>query len=196
LNKQIHTFLLILILIISLQSWTKADDIREFEIEGVSIEDSLLNYMQKEEIIELREKYYEDDTFSSITIFPGEYSFKLSFYDALVLSYKTKDKKFELKGISGIVRYKDNIEECYPKMKDVINDLTTVFPKITPTPIEKSEWALGSVNFSDFNFKRNDVVTVSCIKYNKGDHNYTDNLRVAVNTREFVEWLANKAYKK
>ena len=181
---------------ISLQSWTKADDIREFEIEGVSIEDSLLNYMQKEKIIELREKYYEDDTFSSITIFPGEYSFKFSFYDALVLSYKTKDKKFKLKGISGIVRYKDNIEECYPKMKDVINDLTTVFPKIIPTPIEKSEWALGKVSYSDFYLKKNDIVTVSCIKYHKGDHNYTDNLRVAVNTSEFVEWLANKAYAK
>ena len=190
------TLLSILIILISLQSWTKADNIKDFELEGMSIGDSLLDYMQKEEIIELREKYYKDDTFSSITIFPGEYSFRLSFYDALVLSYKTKDKKFILKGISGIVRYKDNIEECYPKMKNVINDLTTVFPNIIPTPIEKSEWALGKVSFSDFNLNRNDIVTVSCIKYHKGDHNYTDNLRVAVNTREFVEWLANKAYTK
>ena len=33
-------FLSILILIFSFQSWTKADDIRDFEIEGISIGDS------------------------------------------------------------------------------------------------------------------------------------------------------------
>jgi len=36
--------LLILILIFSFQSLTKADDIRDFEIEGISVGDSLLDY--------------------------------------------------------------------------------------------------------------------------------------------------------
>ena len=38
-------FIAILVLIFSLQSWTKADDIRDFEIEGMSIGDSLLDYV-------------------------------------------------------------------------------------------------------------------------------------------------------
>ena len=46
----IKRFLLILVLILNLQSWTKADDISEFEIEGISIGDSLLEYFSKEEI--------------------------------------------------------------------------------------------------------------------------------------------------
>ena len=37
--------LLILILTINFQSLTKADDIRDFEIEGMSIGDSLLDYV-------------------------------------------------------------------------------------------------------------------------------------------------------
>ena len=41
-------FILIIILIFSLQSWTKADDIRDFEIEGMSIGDNLLNYFTEE----------------------------------------------------------------------------------------------------------------------------------------------------
>ena len=36
-------FLSVLVLIFSLQSWTKADDIRDFEIEGMGIGDSLLD---------------------------------------------------------------------------------------------------------------------------------------------------------
>ena len=38
-------FLIFVILIISFQSWVKADDIKDFQIEGVSIGDSLLDHM-------------------------------------------------------------------------------------------------------------------------------------------------------
>ena len=41
-------FLTVLILIFSFQSWSKADEIKDFEIEGMSIGDSLLNYHSKE----------------------------------------------------------------------------------------------------------------------------------------------------
>ena len=42
--------LAILVLIFSLQSLTKADDITDFEIEGMSIGDSLLNYISDNQI--------------------------------------------------------------------------------------------------------------------------------------------------
>ena len=37
-------FLLFIILIFNLQSLTKADDIKDFQIEGMSVGDSLLDY--------------------------------------------------------------------------------------------------------------------------------------------------------
>ena len=43
-------FLLTLILIFSVQSLTNADDIRDFEIEGISIGDSLLKFYTKFQI--------------------------------------------------------------------------------------------------------------------------------------------------
>ena len=39
-------FIAVFILILNLQSWTKADDIRDFAIEGMSIGDSLLNFLR------------------------------------------------------------------------------------------------------------------------------------------------------
>ena len=45
-------FLSVLILIFGLQSWTKADDIRDFQIEGISIGDSLLEQYKFEVLIE------------------------------------------------------------------------------------------------------------------------------------------------
>ena len=52
-------FLSILILIISFQSLTKADDIRDFEIEGISIGDSLLSFGSKDQIILLNPQQYK-----------------------------------------------------------------------------------------------------------------------------------------
>ena len=42
-----RVFLTVLTLIFSLQSLTKADDISDFEIEGMSIGDSLVNHFTK-----------------------------------------------------------------------------------------------------------------------------------------------------
>ena len=45
-----RVFLSVLILIFSFQSWTKADDIRDIEIESMSIGDSALNFFSNQEI--------------------------------------------------------------------------------------------------------------------------------------------------
>ena len=45
-----NRLILILILTLSFQSWSCADDIRDFEIEGISLGDSLLDFYTKEEI--------------------------------------------------------------------------------------------------------------------------------------------------
>ena len=54
-----------IVLIFSLQSWTKADDISDFQIEGISIGDSLLDIFTKNENCP---KYPPDD-FPPIRIF-------------------------------------------------------------------------------------------------------------------------------
>ena len=43
-------FLSALILILSFQLWAKADDINEFEIEGFSVGESLVKYLDQKEI--------------------------------------------------------------------------------------------------------------------------------------------------
>ena len=47
-------FLLILVLISSFQSLTKADDITDFQIEGMSVGDSLLDYYSEKEIKKIK----------------------------------------------------------------------------------------------------------------------------------------------
>ncbi len=54
--------LLILILTFSFQSWTKADDISDFEIEGITIGDSLLDHFSKNEIKNFTITTYQNKT--------------------------------------------------------------------------------------------------------------------------------------
>ena len=51
-------FILFIILTISFQSWTKADDIKDFQIEGISLGDSLLDYFNEKDILNNKLKYH------------------------------------------------------------------------------------------------------------------------------------------
>ena len=54
-----NRLLIILILTFSFQTLTKADDIKDFQIEGMSIGDSLLDFYSKSKIISNEENYYK-----------------------------------------------------------------------------------------------------------------------------------------
>ena len=54
-----NKIILILFFILIFQSWTKADEIKDFEIEGMSVGDSLLNHYSEDQIlknIEVKDK--------------------------------------------------------------------------------------------------------------------------------------------
>ena len=59
--KLIKLFLILLIINVGLQSSTKADDISEFEIEGVSIGDSALKYFSKKTLNKNKKDWFKED---------------------------------------------------------------------------------------------------------------------------------------
>ena len=59
-NFYMKFFLLALILIFNFQSLTKADDVRDFEIEGMSVGDSLHDHFSKKKISESEVDWYND----------------------------------------------------------------------------------------------------------------------------------------
>ena len=62
-------FLLLLILFTGVQSWTKADDIRNFEIEEISIGDSILDFFSQKEINNAVDRSYEDRKYITKTFY-------------------------------------------------------------------------------------------------------------------------------
>ena len=68
-----RVFLAALVLIFSLQSWTRADDIRDFEIAGMSIGDSLLEYYTESKLM-LTETVKNRENI--ITVYPFNFNSK------------------------------------------------------------------------------------------------------------------------
>ena len=54
-----RVFIAVLVLIFSFQSLARADDIRDFEIEGMSIGDSLLDHFSKKKILASKVNWYQ-----------------------------------------------------------------------------------------------------------------------------------------
>ena len=189
-------FLTTLILILSLQSWTKADDIRDSEIEVMSIGDSLLNKYSKKELEKFRKaSYYKDDEYTTIE------SLKLpndSVYEYISYSYKTNDKNYIIVNIVADIDYIDNINECYVAKDKIVEELKQIFINSKQVdqgtinhPIDKS----GKSKVSLFNFypKNGGSIGVACYDYSKKT-NYPDSLRVSLSNDQFLIWINTKAY--
>jgi len=67
-----------------------ADDIRDFEIEGISIGDSLLDYYSEEEIKNNRHNYYNNKTYTPVEM----RSTFFTTYESMSFNYKTNDKNY------------------------------------------------------------------------------------------------------
>ena len=106
-------FIAVLVLILTLQSFTKADDIRDFEIEGMSIGNSLLDHVSLKRIKSRQTHYYPKSK-----KYVGYMRIKeASFYDQVAVRVIDGDNNYKIASISGILVYKNNISDCYKKKK-------------------------------------------------------------------------------
>ena len=78
---------IIIIIFISFQTWTKADDIRDFEIEGISVGDSALDYFTKNEIDNSGKIYFPN----SKRFFQTEMNGNFKEYESITISLEEID---------------------------------------------------------------------------------------------------------
>jgi hypothetical protein len=202
--------LLILILTMSFQSWTKADDISDFEIEGISIGDSLLDYFDKE-LIET-EKYnkrsimYKNNEYVQIgASYKKNYTLRVdsNTYDDLSIVLKTNDDSYKIFLIGGRIFCKD-INVCKSKKNEIESELKNLFGKIAKINKKDKKHAADPTGNSKtfntyFNFNSGDYIAVSVYDWNKTfkdeGRTFPDNLKVSIISSEFENFLTNVQYK-
>ena len=190
-------FLIVLILIFSHQSLTRADDISDFEIENLSIGDPLINYMTKNEITSDFSFVYKDKSFA--TIFYN----KKTQYDNIQITVKPNDADFIIHGISAIIYYDNRYKECLVKKEIITKEMETLIStkanrqsrdnikrSLSSDPRGESIWS-----YYAFYFDNGEAAQVFCTdwaKYLTEKKNWRDNLKVAVYSKQFASYLKNQ----
>ncbi len=198
-------FLFVFILFLSLQSFTKANDIKDFELEGLSLGDSLLNFFNKKQITtEMNSGYayfYKDNKFVKLAIgTSNEYSMKtnLKTYDEIAVTIKPDDKNFIIYGLSGDIMCKENIKYCYTKQKEIISDLKVFFNNnIIIDEYEDPHWiddtGKSIVNVKEILSKNEELLIAVSVYDMNEDLDYSDQISVEITSNEYENFLRNVA---
>ena len=188
-------FLVILVLIFSFQIPSFADDIRDFQIEGMSIGDSALDYFSEEMInSNIGKTSYKSKKFYHVGI---EDSTKFEMYNVVQLHFKKNDNKFIIHSISGNSRME--IKSCLNKQKEIYEEISELFTDIKKYDAGKrkhpSDESGKSFTYDMyFQFKSKDVIVVSCYDWSE-KMSAADKLLIAIDTKEFNDFLNNEAHK-
>ena len=194
-----RVFLTVLILIFSFQSWTKADDIRDFEIEGMSIGDSLLDYYSKKEIKNGTKNFYtgSKDFFELSFLSP-----KSDSYTQITFTLKRDDKNYIINAIAGII-FPYEIKSCNIKKAEIIDELNSVFENARKKNYDYTYTKLADgksvAEITDFILDDGSAVRVYCTDWSKATEemkstNYNDMLSVDITSKLIMDWLRNEAY--
>lgn len=193
-------FFTILILILNFQSLTKADDIRDFEIEGISVGDSLLEYISKKEILDNIIDYpYTSDKYYVTSIKSFKY---LELYDFIEIYLKKKDKKYIIYSIDAAQFYSDK-KKCFKKMDDITKEISGIFNSQLKSNKEKlinhGDPSGKSIYYrSDWEVDNKDLVAIECYFWSKeikDKYNYSDHIRISSTRAEIDDWLRDEAFK-
>ena len=193
-----RVFIAVLFLIFSFQSLSRADKINELEIEGMSIGDSLLNFMTEDQIEkELNNKeitfFYKNNTFATLSTFLIRDKFTI--YDDVGVVIKPDDNNYKIYALEGTLFY-DNIDiaACHKQQELISKDLKKNF---LPNGKE-SVWfgenlpnSLSSAKYIELlkdGFIEGQLRTIC---YDQKDKNLSDLLYVVINSKEFVKFLDN-----
>ena len=192
--KKLSTYLFLILFSFSAPSF--ADDISEYQIEGISIGDSLLDHLSKEKII----TEIEDNrpVYNHLTEDFGEVYLYGNFdtYDRLSFFVKPKDKHYTIYSVYGSISYDDKLEQCFAKQKEIEKEFSSIYKnaKKYKSTIE-FDWDPTGESVSHnimFVLDSGDNIEVNCTKYKKSlkiENNWADSFQVSISKKEVNVWF-------
>ena len=199
----------ILVLGFLLNTSAYTDDIKDFQIESMSIGDSALNYFSE---VQLEDNELDWHNYSykeySTSLLPGK-----GIYDWFHVSYKSDNDNFTIEGLVGILVIKnyDN-KKCNKKLHTVALDVSELFKNTKQGKKEKYKILYNprkiyqvadlsgksTATSISFNFLDKGEIILTCYDMDKvtnqidsliKDINRFDSFRIDIRSREFANYL-------
>ena len=196
--KKLSTYLFLIFFSFQAPSWT--DDVRDFQIEGMSVGDSLLDYFSEDIIKSKKEFLYKNQDYFSVMFYKNP---RFEVYDSVQFHIKKNDKKYKISTIAGLIYFKDNINDCYNKKNEIISELNNFFSDNIKKKYDYEYKYINSdksgksiSNITVFELNTDDAVRVMCDDWSEKmtkAKNYWDALRITIEPKEFILWMKNKS---
>ena len=186
--------ILILIITLSFQSWTIADDIKDFEIEGMSIGDSLLDYFTEEEIKDKSRLDAFDYLNKKRLFYYAEFYKKPSFkkYEAVQFILKFNDKNYKIYGVNAGIfmdgkQCPQELNKSKKELSDFFKNIRSVDQPFIKLKSDKSGKSIyGGIAF----FLDSGSISLKCYNWSE-NVSFDDSLRMSIKTNEYNNFLAN-----
>ena len=190
--RLIKKIIIIITLIISFQSLTKADDIKDFQIEGMSIGDSLLKYYDLNEISNFLRNNYDNEKFYKLGITDQSLLDKLKKYDSVSFHLKMNDNKYIIQNIGGNILYK-KIDDCLNEKKIITKEISEALNiKLTYSKLSAT-WDKNTKYYqSEGVVGKGGVVAITCYDWSKKDeeeYGWSDNLSIEIYNQEVANFI-------
>ena len=188
-------FLVLLLLIFNLQSLTNAEDISEFEIEGISIGDSLLDHLSKDRIDKLPAEYYpKSDKFYVV-----DGSFQNSeLYDGFQVGLKKND--YTIYGITAGIFF-DDMKNCLTHKNKVEEEISDMFDNLEKYSSKGKHDADPNGNSymhqTQYSFSKGGVIAIECLDWSDeitNKYNWQDNFSISFYSKEYEYFVRYEAY--
>ena len=122
--RKITTYLFLIFFSFHLPSYS--NDLKEFVIEDMSIGDSLLDYINKKEIIKFNIDSNNDKKFKRIQLL-SSYSLLLKTYDGMHIYIDPNDKEYVIYGIAAMLNFENDISNCIIKKDKILEEVKKIF---------------------------------------------------------------------
>ena len=185
--KKLSTYLFLILFSFSAPSF--ADDIQDFEIEGMSIGDSLLDYFSRDEI---ENAYNYDDYPSDMKFRIIDITTKDKLYTVMQFYYIPNDKKFIIQSLNGRILY-NNINDCYNKKQEIEKILSVTFNNAEKTKQKKTKHiddptGKSTYTVTFFSFDKGGRATVTCYDWHKS-MNVPKSIGVSIQSQTVSDWV-------
>ena len=178
----------ILVLGLFLGSNAYADDIRDYQLNDMSIGDSALEYFDEAKIKKNIKKWYKNKEVTPVSI-----KINRNDLDTISFSYWTNDENYTIIELTGMKGYSNNIDQCYKEKKDEVKIIKESFSDLK-VKSEKGKHRAdksGKSKFdsTEFVFESGGFIILACYDWSK-KMGYEDHFRIGILSKEFDEWLA------
>lgn len=192
-------FLAILILNLYFITTSQADNIKDLQIEGISVGDNLLNHVATlnvtKDIIKNKKYLTYPNSNKFVT---GGFKIESEKYDGI--QFLINPKTFKIASVSGMI-FLENKNSCEKKQKEIFKELSLIYTsaKIIKEKFEPHSWDKtgNSISNGIYLALNSGDIGIECYIWSeklKAEKGWDNNIKILISDNEAIKFLTHEAY--